>query len=160
MIAAEVSRRPLIFASPAAGAKARAAGHESCGFCVFKRWSYRASGPSAFFQASMPPWIWQAVFSPASCAACTAMADRSPKAQSPLLALSQADRLLVGGQAQAAVRAYRDEITASADPRTVSSQSATSSALDTVADRHTRSTSGGEWMMTSSQTGPRHAFSR
>ena len=33
------------------------------------------------------------------------------------LALSEADRLLVGGQAQAAVRAYRDEITASADPR-------------------------------------------
>ena len=33
------------------------------------------------------------------------------------LALSEADRLLVGGRAQAAVQAYRDEITASADPR-------------------------------------------
>ena len=50
--------------------------------------------------------------------------------------------------------------TASAEPRTVASHSATSSALDTVAERHTRSTSGGEWMMTSSHTGPRHAFSR
>src|SRR5262249_57494842 len=42
---------------------------------------WRVSGPLTFFQASMPPWIWQAVASPASCAACTAMADRSPKAQ-------------------------------------------------------------------------------
>jgi HEXXH motif-containing protein len=33
------------------------------------------------------------------------------------LTLSQADRLLVNGQAEAAVRAYRDEITGSADPR-------------------------------------------
>jgi HEXXH motif-containing protein len=33
------------------------------------------------------------------------------------LALSAADRLLVSGNAEAAVRAYRDEITASADPR-------------------------------------------
>ena len=35
----------------------------------------------AFFQASMPPWRWQALASPASCAACTAIAERSPKAQ-------------------------------------------------------------------------------
>ncbi|MGH3151733.1 MAG: hypothetical protein ACRDOB_13550 [Streptosporangiaceae bacterium] len=33
------------------------------------------------------------------------------------VALSDADRLLVNGRAEAAVRAYRDEITASADPR-------------------------------------------
>jgi thioredoxin-dependent peroxiredoxin len=39
------------------------------------------SGPLAFFQASMPPWIWQAEARPASCAACTAIAERSPKAQ-------------------------------------------------------------------------------
>src|SRR5262249_8805873 len=41
----------------------------------------RASGPSAFSQASRPPWMWHAVESPAPCAACTAMAERSPKAQ-------------------------------------------------------------------------------
>jgi hypothetical protein len=40
-----------------------------------------ASGPLAFFHASMPPSIWQAAVRPASCAACTAMAERSPKAQ-------------------------------------------------------------------------------
>jgi len=34
-----------------------------------------------------------------------------------MLTLSEADRLLVNGSAAAAVRAYRDEITASADPR-------------------------------------------
>ena len=34
-------------------------------------------------------------------------------------------------------------------------QSASSSALDTVADRQTRSTPGGAWMITSSHTGPR-----
>jgi HEXXH motif-containing protein len=34
-----------------------------------------------------------------------------------MLALSEPDRLLVSGRAQAAVRAYRDEIAASADPR-------------------------------------------
>jgi HEXXH motif-containing protein len=34
-----------------------------------------------------------------------------------MLVLSEPDRLLVSGRAQAAVRAYRDEITASADPR-------------------------------------------
>jgi HEXXH motif-containing protein len=34
-----------------------------------------------------------------------------------MLVLSEPDRLLVNGRAQAAVRAYRDEITASADPR-------------------------------------------
>src|SRR5262245_41123 len=41
----------------------------------------RTSRPPAFFQASMPPWMWQAELSPASCAACTAIAERSPKAQ-------------------------------------------------------------------------------
>ena len=46
------------------------------------RWAYQCrSGPLARFQASMPPWIWQADARPASCAACTAMAERSPKAQ-------------------------------------------------------------------------------
>jgi ATP-dependent RNA helicase HelY len=34
-------------------------------------------------------------------------------------------------------------------------QDASSGALDTVADRHTRATSVGRWMMTSSHTGPR-----
>ena len=46
-------------------------------------------------------------------------------------------------------------MTASVSPRTVSIQAANSSAFDTVADRHTRSTSGGRWMITSSHTGPR-----
>ena len=41
----------------------------------------RASGPLALRQASMPPWMWQAEAMPASCAACTAIAERSPKAQ-------------------------------------------------------------------------------
>jgi hypothetical protein len=41
----------------------------------------RASGPLAFFQASRPPPMWDAVVRPASCAACTAIAERSPKAQ-------------------------------------------------------------------------------
>jgi hypothetical protein len=41
----------------------------------------RASGPLAFFQPSRPPSMWQAAVRPASCAACTAMAERSPKAQ-------------------------------------------------------------------------------
>ncbi len=40
-------------------------------------------------------------------------------------------------------------------PRTVWIQSANSSALETVAERQTRSTSGGVWMITSSHTGPR-----
>jgi hypothetical protein len=40
-----------------------------------------ASGPLIFFQAPMPPWMWQADERPASCAACTAMAERSPNAQ-------------------------------------------------------------------------------
>src|SRR5206468_4205151 len=43
--------------------------------------SHRTNGPCAFFHASMPPWMWHAVAMPASCAACTAMAERSPKAQ-------------------------------------------------------------------------------
>jgi hypothetical protein len=43
--------------------------------------SQRASGPPAFFHASKPPSMWQAAVRPASCAACTAMAERSPKAQ-------------------------------------------------------------------------------
>ncbi len=46
-------------------------------------------------------------------------------------------------------------MTAVVAPRTVWIHSANSSALDTVAERQTRSTSGGVWMMTSSHTGPR-----
>ncbi len=42
----------------------------------------------------------------------------------------------------------------SVSPRTVSSQSPNSSALETVADRETRVTDSGRWMMTSSQTAP------
>jgi len=42
---------------------------------------YRTSAPLALRQASMPPWIWHAEAMPASWAACTAMAERSPKAQ-------------------------------------------------------------------------------
>ena len=42
---------------------------------------YVTTGPPAFFQASRPPWLWQADASPASCAACSAMAERSPNAQ-------------------------------------------------------------------------------
>ena len=38
-------------------------------------------GPSAFFHASIPPWMWHAEPRPASCAACTAIAERSPNAQ-------------------------------------------------------------------------------
>ena len=45
-------------------------------------------------------------------------------------------------------------------PRTVWIQSANSSAFDTVADRHTRSTDGGAWMITSSHTGPRYGSCR
>ena len=40
-------------------------------------------------------------------------------------------------------------------PRTVSIHAATSSAFDTVAERHTSVISDGRWTMTSSQTGPR-----
>ena len=40
-------------------------------------------------------------------------------------------------------------------PRTVSSHSPNSSALDTVADSDTRDTDSGRWMMTSSHTAPR-----
>ena len=40
-------------------------------------------------------------------------------------------------------------------PRTVVIQSASSSALLTVADRHTSRAECGVWMMTSSHTGPR-----
>lgn len=46
-----------------------------------ERQPYRVSGPQAFFQASMPPWIWQALVMPESCAAWTAIAERSPNAQ-------------------------------------------------------------------------------
>jgi Peptidase family S58 len=42
---------------------------------------HRSTGPPAAFQAANPPCRWQAEDNPASCAACTAMADRSPKAQ-------------------------------------------------------------------------------
>lgn len=56
-----------------------------CTICeMFARFDvshHRASGPQAFCHASMPPWIWQAPVMPASCAACTAMAERSPNAQ-------------------------------------------------------------------------------
>ena len=45
-------------------------------------------------------------------------------------------------------------MTASVGPRTVVIHSASSSALDTVADRHTSRTLGARWMMTSSHTGP------
>jgi hypothetical protein len=41
----------------------------------------QASLPPAAFQAPMPPWMWQARLMPASCAACTAIAERSPNAQ-------------------------------------------------------------------------------
>ena len=46
-------------------------------------------------------------------------------------------------------------MTVAVGPRTSVSQAASSSALDTVADRHTSRTWTGTWMMTSSQTGPR-----
>jgi hypothetical protein len=42
---------------------------------------YCAIGPCARFQASRPPSTCSAARSPASCATCTAMAERSPKAQ-------------------------------------------------------------------------------
>jgi hypothetical protein len=42
---------------------------------------YRTNAPLALRQASRPPWIWRAVVNPASCAACTAIAERSPNAQ-------------------------------------------------------------------------------
>jgi len=50
----------------------------------FKSWCgqpSRAIRPPATRQASIPPWIWRAPASPASCAACTAIAERSPNAQ-------------------------------------------------------------------------------
>jgi hypothetical protein len=50
--------------------------------------------------------------------------------------------------------------TTSVWPRTVTSQSANSSAFDTVADRETRVTEAGRWMMTSSQTAPRNRSAR
>lgn len=43
--------------------------------------SHSAATGSACFQAAMPPCRWHALASPASCAAWTAMAERSPKAQ-------------------------------------------------------------------------------
>ena len=36
---------------------------------------------AAFFHASIPPWMCRVAASPASRAACTAIAERSPKAQ-------------------------------------------------------------------------------
>ena len=45
-------------------------------------------------------------------------------------------------------------------PRTVSSHSPNSSALDTVADSDTRVTDSGRWMMTSSHTAPRMRSAR
>ena len=50
--------------------------------------------------------------------------------------------------------------TAEVCPRTVTSQSANSSALDTVADSDTRVTDPGRWMMTSSHTAPRNRSAR
>jgi hypothetical protein len=41
----------------------------------------QANGPPDFFQASIPPWMWRAIWMPASCDACTAIAERSPNAQ-------------------------------------------------------------------------------
>ena len=48
-----------------------------------------------------------------------------------------------------------DSMTVAVGPRTSVNQAASSSAFDTVADRHTRRTCWGTWMMTSSHTGPR-----
>ena len=45
-------------------------------------------------------------------------------------------------------------------PRTVVSQLANSSALDTVADSDTSVTLSGRWMITSSQTAPRNRSAR
>ena len=50
--------------------------------------------------------------------------------------------------------------TTSVSPRTVTSQSANSSALDTVADSETSVTDSGRWMITSSQTAPRNRSAR
>ena len=73
---------PAEFCLPAVGAENGSRRTCSCGFRVLDgNENYRASGPLAFFQASMPPWMWHAVSRPASCAACTAIAERSPKAQ-------------------------------------------------------------------------------
>ncbi len=52
------------------------------------------------------------------------------------------------------------ETTTSVSPRTVSSQSPNSSALLTVADSETTSTSSGRWMITSSHTAPRNRSAR
>ena len=45
-------------------------------------------------------------------------------------------------------------------PRTVSSHSPNSSALETVADSETSDTDSGRWMITSSQTAPRERSAR
>ena len=45
-------------------------------------------------------------------------------------------------------------------PRTVTSHSANSSALETVADRETSVTLAGRWMITSSHTAPRNRSAR
>ncbi len=50
--------------------------------------------------------------------------------------------------------------TTSVSPRTVTSQSANSSALLTVADSETSVTTSGRWMITSSQTAPRNRSAR
>jgi len=68
--AGSTRRRPT-----GAGSKAKAIG---AGAALA---GHLARGPSTFFHACMPPWIWRAALSPAACAACTAMADRSPKEQ-------------------------------------------------------------------------------
>ena len=61
--------------------------HERTKLFLSQIFGYRRKEVSArarrrpFFQASMPPSTCSAATSPASCAACTAMAERSPKAQ-------------------------------------------------------------------------------
>ena len=52
------------------------------------------------------------------------------------------------------------ETITSVSPRTVSSQSPNSSALETVADSETSVTDSGRWMITSSQTAPRKRSER
>ncbi len=52
------------------------------------------------------------------------------------------------------------ETITSVSPRTACSQSPNSSAFDTVALSETIFTSGGRWMMTSSQTAPRNRSAR
>ena len=52
------------------------------------------------------------------------------------------------------------ETTTDTSPRTSASHAPNSSAFDTVADSETSRTSGGRWMITSSQTAPRNRSAR